>query len=62
MPGAIHEAPFTKLKISIASTLDHFPYDHKLICLTLEMNLPLEIEGELVMPDICYELGWVLTT
>ncbi|KAG2063119.1 hypothetical protein BDR04DRAFT_1164226 [Suillus decipiens] len=57
MPSAIHEAPFTKLKISIASTLDLFPYDHKLICSTLEMNLPLEIEGESVMPDICVTMS-----
>ncbi|KAG1795618.1 uncharacterized protein HD556DRAFT_1441954 [Suillus plorans] len=56
MPSAIHEAPFTKLKDSLASTLQSLPYDHKLICSAVNMNLALEIEGASVMPDISIAL------
>ncbi|KAG1796905.1 hypothetical protein EV424DRAFT_1352914 [Suillus variegatus] len=56
MPSAIHEAPFTKLKDSLASTLQSLPYDHKLICSAVNMNLALEIEGASVTPDISIAL------
>ncbi|KAG1889935.1 hypothetical protein F4604DRAFT_1673454 [Suillus subluteus] len=52
MPSAIHEVPFTKLKDSFASTLKLFPYNHKIICLDVNMNLALKIQGKSVTPDI----------
>lgn len=52
MPSAIHEAPFTKLKDSLASTLQRLPYDHKLLCVDVNMNLALEIAKASVTPDI----------
>jgi hypothetical protein len=52
MPSAIHEAPFTKLKDSIASTLKCLPYDHELLCPDVNMNLALEIAKASVTPDI----------
>ncbi|KAG2743860.1 hypothetical protein P692DRAFT_20676870, partial [Suillus brevipes Sb2] len=52
MPGALHEALFTKLKLSLASSLEHIPYDHKLISSTLEMNSTLEINDKSYTPDI----------
>jgi hypothetical protein len=52
MPSPAHEAPFTKLKDAFASTLKLIPYNHKLICPAVNMNLPLKVGSRSVTPDI----------
>ncbi|KAG1902954.1 uncharacterized protein F5891DRAFT_1186095 [Suillus fuscotomentosus] len=53
MPSTVHGVPFTKIKDSFASTLQLLPYNHKLICSDVNMNLTLEIPGRSVIPNIC---------